>query len=90
MGGFYIGKCPRIVPFLENNRPRPLAGPRSIIFKEWSDTRTFSYTSHISIWQLWSVEYDVAVGCRSNQKKVGFFSVNIVAKLYEGDEDDDE
>ena len=23
-------------------------------------------------------------------KKVGFFSVNIVAKLYEGDEDDDE
>ena len=44
VGGFYIGKCPRIVPFLENNGPRPLAGPRSIIFKEWSDTRTFSYT----------------------------------------------
>ena len=30
MGGFYIGKCPRIVPFLENNGPRSLAGPRSI------------------------------------------------------------
>ena len=44
MGGFYIDKCPRIVPFLENNGPRPLAGPRSILFKEWSDTRTFSYT----------------------------------------------
>ena len=89
MGGFYIGKCPRIVPFLENNRPRPLAGPRSIIFKEWSDTRTFSYTSHISIWQLLSVEY-VWQSDVDQIKKVGLFSVNIVAKLYEGDEDDDE
>ena len=38
-----IGECPSIAPFLENNGPRPLAGPRSIIFKEWNDTRTFAY-----------------------------------------------
>ena len=52
VGGWilYIGKCPRIVPFLENNGPRPLAGPRSIIFKEWSDTRTPIRTSDTNVY----------------------------------------
>ena len=38
-----IGECPSIAPFLENNGPRPRKGPRSIVFKEWNDTRTFAY-----------------------------------------------
>ena len=33
----------RRTPFLENNGPRPRKGPRSIVFKEWNDTRTFAY-----------------------------------------------
>ena len=38
-----IGECPSIAPFLENNGPRPRKGPRSIVFKEWNDTRRFAY-----------------------------------------------
>ena len=38
-----IGECPSIAPFLEKNGPRPRKGPRSIVFKEWNDTRTFAY-----------------------------------------------
>ena len=38
-----IGECLSIAPFLENNGPRPRKGPRSIVFKEWNDTRTFAY-----------------------------------------------
>ena len=43
MGGFYVGECPRISPFLKNNGPRLLRSLRSIIFKEWRVTLTFSY-----------------------------------------------
>ena len=38
-----IGECPSIAPFLKNNGPRPRKGPRCIVFKEWSDARTFAY-----------------------------------------------
>ena len=44
MGGFYVGECPCISPFLKNSGPRPLLGLGSIIFKEWGVTWTFSYT----------------------------------------------
>ena len=38
-----VGECLSIAPFLEKNRPRPHKGPRSIVCKEWNDTRTFAY-----------------------------------------------
>ena len=38
-----IGECPSIAPFIKNYGPRPRKGPRSIVFKEWNDTRTFAY-----------------------------------------------
>ena len=47
-----IGECPSIAPFLENNGPRPRKGPRSIVFKEWNDTRTFAYVKSTQQLQL--------------------------------------
>ena len=38
-----IGECPSIASFLETNGRRPCKGLRSIVFKEWNDTRTFDY-----------------------------------------------
>jgi hypothetical protein len=40
--GFCIGECPSNSPFLKNNAAEALKGPRSIVYKEWRDTRTFT------------------------------------------------
>jgi hypothetical protein len=37
-----IGECPSNSAFLKNNGAKAPKGPRSIVFKEWRDTRTFS------------------------------------------------
>ena len=37
-----IGECPNNSPFLKNNGAEAPKGPRSIVFKGWRDTRTFS------------------------------------------------
>jgi hypothetical protein len=39
---FRIGECPSNSPFLKDNGAEAPKGPRSIVFKEWRDTRTFS------------------------------------------------
>jgi hypothetical protein len=39
MGGFQVGECPRISPFI-----------KTIIFKEWRVTRTFSYAECLIEW----------------------------------------
>ena len=39
-----IGESPRICSFLKNNEHEAPKGPNAIIFQEWIDTRTFSYT----------------------------------------------
>jgi len=43
MGGFEVGECPRISPFLKYNGPWLLRGLGSIIVKEWRVTWTFCY-----------------------------------------------
>ena len=42
MDTFCIGECPSNSPFLKNNGAEAPKGPRSIVFKEWRDARTFS------------------------------------------------
>jgi hypothetical protein len=37
-----IGECPSNSPFLKNNGAEAPKGARSIVFKEWRDTKTFS------------------------------------------------
>jgi hypothetical protein len=55
-----IGECPSNSPFLKNNGAEAPKGPRSIGFKEWRDTRTFSnlkstHCTLIIIFKEWRV-----------------------------------
>ena len=47
MGGFKLENVLVSLHSLKNNGPWPLGDLGSIIFKEWRDTRTFSYTYEV-------------------------------------------
>ena len=43
-------EAPKICPFLKNNGHEAPKGPSTIIFQEWTDTRTFSYLKYTLIY----------------------------------------
>ena len=45
-----IGESPSICPFPKNNGHEAPKGPSAIIFREWTDTRTFSYLKYTLIY----------------------------------------